>query len=56
MRFPIRTSFGGLLDIVSSLDIYCLRFLLYFEFLLDGIQLSYDFRFWDCDLFWQLGI
>ena len=56
MRFPIRTSFGGLLAVVSSLDICCLRFLLYFEFLVDDIQLSCDFRFGDCNLFWQLGI
>lgn len=56
MRLPIRSAFGGFLDVVSSLDIRCLRFLLYLEFPIDGIQLSCDFRFGDCDLFWQLGI
>ena len=56
MRFPIRTSFGSLFDIVSRLDIRCLRFLLYLEFLIDGIQLSRDFLLGNCDLFWQLGI
>ena len=55
MRFPIRTSFSGLLDVVSRLDIRRLCFLLDLEFLIDGIQLCRDFRFGDCNLFWQLG-
>ena len=51
----IRTSFGGLLDVVSCLDVRRLHFLLDLEFLIDGIQLCLDFRFGSCDLFWPLG-
>ena len=55
MRLPIRSTLGCLLDVVSGLYIRCLRFLLDLEFLIDGIQLCRDFRFGDCNLFWQLG-
>ena len=42
MRLPIRSAFGGFLDVVSSLDIRCLRFLLDLEPLIDHLKLLHD--------------
>ena len=50
MRLPISSTFGGLLDVVSRLDIRRLCFLLDLEPLIDHLKLLHDFLLRDGNL------